>query len=74
MKIIGALGAFDHLRFSMILEGSRGSAKPAEMMKSLSRLNAHSNFLTLRSKLLKERENCLIDLQLKQYYDELILQ
>lgn len=69
MKIIGALGAFDHLRFSMILEGSKGSTKPADMIKSFSKLNAQSNFLNLRLKLLKDCENSLIDLQLKEYYD-----
>lgn len=74
MKIIGALGAFDNLRFSMILEGSKGSTKPVDLARSLRRLNAQSNFLKFRTALLKENEDNLIDRQLKQYYDELILQ
>jgi len=74
MKIIGALGVFDQIRFGIIQEGAQGSSNQAAMVKSLKRLNTQSNFFILRDKLLKDRENKMIDRKLKEYYDELILQ
>lgn len=73
MRIIGALGAVDNLRFNMIMSGCGANKTPDTLVKSLNRLNSTSNFLAARATLIQSKQNNLIDKQLKLYYDELIL-
>jgi len=53
MRIIGALGAVDNLRFSMIMSGCGTNKTPDNLIKSLNRLNSSSNFLSVRATLMK---------------------
>jgi hypothetical protein len=55
MRIIGALGAVDNLRYSMIINGCGPSVTPASLGKSLQKWGSKSNFLALREKLVLER-------------------
>ena len=65
MKIIGALGAFDHLRFDIIEEGARGSSVQVDLVNSLQRLSTHSNFFNSRSELINKRDSMPLERQLK---------
>jgi hypothetical protein len=51
MRIIGALGAVDNLRFSMIANGCGTTVTPASLAKSLQKWGSKSNFLVLREQL-----------------------
>lgn len=57
MRIIGALGAVDNLRYSMIMSGCGPNKTPENLIKSLEKWGSRSNFLKLREKLMEEREN-----------------
>ena len=55
MRIIGALGAVDNLRFSMIVNGCGPNITPDSLAKSLQRWGSKSNFLVLRENLMLQR-------------------